>query len=122
VPPAETVAEVELPGDTARVNCVPEPVRFTLCGLPGASSTIVSVPFRVPVAVGLNVTAMLHWTAGARLAGQLCEAAKSPVVLKLVTCRLALPVLVSVTLRTELVVPTCCPPKLKVEAEREAAG
>src|SRR5437868_6412324 len=45
---------------------VPLPVRGTLWGLPAASSVTLSVPVRVPVAVGLNVTLMVHLAAAAR--------------------------------------------------------
>jgi hypothetical protein len=44
---------------TGLVPFVPEPNKETVCGLSKASSVIVSVPLRVPAAVGLKVT--LSW-------------------------------------------------------------
>ena len=48
----------------------PVPVRFTICGLPYASSLMVSVPLRVPEAVGVNVTLIAQPELGASVAGQ----------------------------------------------------
>ena len=48
----------------------PLPVRFTMCGLPLALSLIVTVPFCVPVDVGLNVTLMVQFAPAATEAPQ----------------------------------------------------
>ena len=48
----------------------PVPVRFAICGLPYASSLMVSVPLRVPEAVGVNVTLIVQRELGASVAGQ----------------------------------------------------
>ena len=55
--------KVRLVGDRLTVVApplVPVPVRLTVCGLPLALSVIVIVPFCAPVAVGVNVTLMVH--------------------------------------------------------------
>src|SRR5262249_15129455 len=44
---------------------VPVPVRFTVCGLPGALSLIETLPVRVPDWVGLNVTLIAQLAPGA---------------------------------------------------------
>ena len=49
----------------------PVPVRFTVCGLFQALSLTVSVPLRVPEAVGVNVTLMVQLELAAKVAGQL---------------------------------------------------
>jgi hypothetical protein len=60
---------------------LPVPVRLDVCGLPTALSATLSVPVRVPVAVGLNTTLMVHFALAARLDEQVvAEMLKSPVV------------------------------------------
>src|SRR5438132_13780572 len=44
---------------------IPTPVRLTSCGLSGASSWIMSVPFFGPMTVGLNVRLMVQVAEGA---------------------------------------------------------
>src|SRR2546427_1466017 len=75
--PATTVTEG---GEAASVNVLPvPPTRFTVWGLPGALSAIVIPPFRLPAAVGVNVTLMVQLVAVAREAPvQLSVSAKSP--------------------------------------------
>ena len=55
------------------------PDRDITCGLPGALSVRVSVPVRVPPAVGLKLTLRLHEPCGAMEALQLLVWLKSPV-------------------------------------------
>jgi hypothetical protein len=67
-PPAETVAvlgetEIEKSGGTKF------PSTDTVCGLPTALSLIVTIPLRVPVAVGVKVTLKAQLTPGASAAG-----------------------------------------------------
>ncbi len=52
------------------VGATPVPVRLTLCGLPAALSVIDTVPVRVPVAVGVNVTLIVQLAAAATDAPQ----------------------------------------------------
>src|SRR6476660_8179954 len=48
----------------------PVPVRLTFCGLPPPLSVMFSVPVRVPVAEGVNVTVMVQLAPPARLVPQ----------------------------------------------------
>jgi hypothetical protein len=45
---------------TEATGAVPVPVRVTVCGLPEALSAIDTVALRLPVAVGVNVAAIVH--------------------------------------------------------------
>jgi hypothetical protein len=55
------------------------PFRLEVCGLPTALSATLSAPVRVPVAVGLNTTLMVHFALAARLDEQVvAETLKSP--------------------------------------------
>ena len=63
-----------------------------------ALSVTVIVPVLAPATVGLNVTLMVQEAPAATLEPQLLVWAKSPLVLMPETVRLALPVLVRVTL------------------------
>ena len=49
---------------------MPVPVRLAVCGLFLALSVMVRVPFRVPVAVGLKATLIVHLAPGATLVPQ----------------------------------------------------
>ena len=77
------------------------PVRLTVCGLPLALSLTDSVALRLPLALGVNVTLMVHFELLPRLEGQLLVWAKSPLlvpvmpILLMVTAKL--PVLETVT-------------------------
>ena len=53
-PPDELIVRVV--GETLTEKSIPVPESFTDCGLPLALSVMESVPVRVPVAVGVNVT------------------------------------------------------------------
>lgn len=50
-------------------GAVPLPVRATTCGLEAPLSTMVRVPLRIPMALGLKVTEISHAAPGARVAG-----------------------------------------------------
>ena len=59
----------------------PVPLNCAVCGLVPASSLIVSVPVRVPVAVGVKITEIVQLTFVASVSGdigQLEDCAKSP--------------------------------------------
>lgn len=60
--PFATVPQVAEEGEMVRVDtaATPLPVRFTVCGEPGALSVIVSVPVAGPVETGLKKTATVH--------------------------------------------------------------
>jgi hypothetical protein len=85
-------------------SAVPVPVKLTVCGLPAALSVMLTLPLRVPMAVGRNVTLRLQLPFTARVAGlkgQLCVSLKSPAfappTTRLVILKGALPPFVSVT-------------------------
>jgi hypothetical protein len=63
-----------------------------------ALSVIVTTPVLVPVAVGLKVTLMVHLALAATLERQVLVWEKSPLTVMPVIVRVALPVLVRVTL------------------------
>jgi hypothetical protein len=102
---AEKARDVEDRATTG-AKVTPVPVNPTIWGLPVTLSLIVSVPLRVPVAFGLNVTLMAHVNAGERLAGQLFVCAKSPETWILLTLSAMLPVLDRVIVWATLVDPT----------------
>ena len=54
------VAKVRVVGESVTVGAIPVPVRLTVCGLPGALSVTLTVPVRVPAAVGAKDTVMEH--------------------------------------------------------------
>src|ERR671938_565835 len=76
---------------------VPLPLSATLCGLPAALSTKVTLPVAAPVAVGLNTTLTLHDAPAATETQLLLVIANGPVTVTLLTDRAAVPVLLSVT-------------------------
>ncbi len=60
---------------------MPVPVRFDVCGLLFALSLTLNCPVLVPVAVGVNVTLIVHFALEAKLAPHVvADTAKSPVV------------------------------------------
>jgi hypothetical protein len=105
----------------------PVPVSATVCEEFAALSVKVSVPVRVPDAVGVNerLTVQLDPGATATLVLQVPRPAKpkSPVIENgLGKLRDAVPTLVTVTYCTELVEPTLTLPKFKDVEESETAG
>ena len=80
---------------------VPVPLRLAVCGLLLALSLTDSVALRLPVAVGVNVSLMVHFELLPRLEGQLLVWAKSPlldpVMPMLLMVTVELPVLETVT-------------------------
>lgn len=76
---------------------VPVPVRLTVWGLPEALSVIERVPFLVPTAVGVKVTLNVQLVFTASVAPQVVVLAKSPLADVLLIVRLAVPLLVRVT-------------------------
>ena len=95
VVPAFWLPKFTLPGE--RLPTVAVPVRETLCGLPVALSLIEIVPVAVPFPAGVNVTEMLQLAPAARDAAQLLVWPKAPPALMLKIVKLAVPVLVRVT-------------------------
>jgi hypothetical protein len=103
----------------------PVPLRLTLRGLPAASSTTVSVPGRLPVAVGVNDTSIVHVPPGASVAG-----ASGHVVLDPYPALVAIdatvsgpsPVLRRVATFAGLVVPTATDPNPRLAGVSAATG
>ena len=85
-------------------------------------SEMLTVAVRVPAAVGLNVRLIVQLPPAATELPQVFVSAKSPVLtpamLMLVMLKLALPVLLRVTLCAGLVVPTFSLAKVRHEGER----
>jgi hypothetical protein len=67
------------------------PVRLTVCGLPGALSLMVILPLRVPLAVGLKTTLIVHEAFAPRVTPQSFVCEKSPVATILPNVRLMSP-------------------------------
>jgi hypothetical protein len=107
-----TICAEKLSGDDKLTSgCVPVPLKLTVCGLLGALSVNERLPDAVPPAVGVNVIATVQVpdaATGVEVEQVLPELAmaKGPVAPMAVSVRLALPVLVRVTVCELLVVPT----------------
>jgi len=91
---------------------VPVPLKAIVWGEPLALSAILTVPVRVPTAVGVKVTEIVHFAPAARLVPQLFVCVKSPVAATDVIAKAALPELVRVDVWIELIVPVVCAGKL----------
>jgi hypothetical protein len=64
VVPTASVVKVKVAGVKVRGTAFPPepvPVSVTSCGLKDVASVMVTAPLREPAAVGINVTAMLHF-------------------------------------------------------------
>jgi hypothetical protein len=81
---------------------------------------------RLPLADGLNVTLIVQWAPAATDLPHVLVCAKLlllvPLTARLVILKAALPVLLRVTVRAVLGVPTCWLPKAKLVGERLTAG
>src|SRR6185312_11102868 len=110
--PTTVAGKFRLEGARLAPGALPVPVRVTIWEPPLASSVTVTVPVRVPVAVGVKVTPRLQLLpAGTTV--QLPLVAKSPVAAMPLMCRSEVPVLRTVTVWPVLVVPTTCPPNTR---------
>jgi hypothetical protein len=98
----------------ANVNegAYPVPFRLAVCTLPALSLTL-SVPVRGPGVVGVNDTLIEQLAREARELPQLLVCAKSPLALIPLIDRVPDPLLTSMTVWVELVVPTFCPPNIR---------
>ena len=122
--PTAWLAKVRLVGVT--VTPVPVPVRATVCGLPGALSAIESEALRAPVATGRKVTLMVQELPALRVVPHVVVRLKSAALVPLneivPTVMLPLPVLVSVTERTVLLVFNPCVPNASEVGDTLAVG
>jgi hypothetical protein len=116
VVPTGWPVNVRLAEDKPTTGAIPVPDNKTLCGLPPALSVMVMLAARLPVAVGLKVTLMEQFAPAATLAPHVFVCEKSPlfvpVMAMLEIVNVAVPVLVSVTICTALLMPTIWLPKL----------
>ena len=96
--------KVKLVGKKLALDAAPVPARLTVCGLPVASSVIVMVPGRLPVAVGVKVTVMVQLAAAATDVPQVLVWAYGALAAMLVMVRAAVPEFVRVTVCAALVV------------------
>jgi hypothetical protein len=119
--PMFCATNVKLVGERPTAGVVPVPARLIDCGLVGALSTMLNVPVREPVAVGLKVTLMAQFALVARLAGQLLVCEKSPLAEIVLIVSAFVPQLVNVTICAVLVVPTFWPVNVKLPGETQAA-
>jgi hypothetical protein len=124
VDPACTLPNDRLVGDNDTVvGVIPVPVNATDCGEPVALSVMVIAAVTAPAVVGAKCPWMVQFAPAARLEPQLFpnanEAAPVPVTLILLMVRVALPVLVNVTLCDALVAPTSTLPNGKLVADNE---
>jgi hypothetical protein len=115
-------AMLMLAGVRLTTGTVPVPLSATLCGLPVALSVTLTVPVRVPEAVGLKATLIVQLAWSPSEAGQLLVWAKSPMVEMPVINNGAVPVLVTVTSRGVLVLLTGWFPKAIVVGLSETMG
>jgi hypothetical protein len=116
------VADDEEPEGMASAKSSPVPLSVTVWGLLLALSVNVSVPLRLPVALGVKVTLMVQLAPGANELAQVLVWAKSPLVVRVSGVRAPLPVSVRVRVCGALVVETVWPGKLKVVTEKLATG
>jgi len=82
-----------------------------------ALSVMVTTPEADPNIVGLNVTEIVHFLPANTVLPQVLVSANGPVTVKPLIDKVAVPVLVSVTFLTALVVPIATLPKVSVVAE-----
>jgi len=96
------LAKVRLLGEKLTTAAVPVPVRLTVCGLPAALSVIFTEAVRLPIPEGVKVTLAVQLAPGATELPHVLlrekSAALGPVTRTLVIFKVALPLLVKVTL------------------------
>jgi hypothetical protein len=96
--PTACAGKVKEAGERLTRGAVPVPVRLTVWVAGLALSVMVIEPLREPVAVGVNITLRVQLALAATLAPQVLVWEKSPLAVMLVRLRVALPVLLRVTL------------------------
>jgi hypothetical protein len=120
-------AKVRLVGESVTAElpvteAAPVPLNATVCGEPAALSVIVSVPVRVPVAAGVNVTEIVHAAPAAMLVPQVLVDAKSPDAEMELIANVAEPEFVSVAVWAVLLDPTASESKFKLVVDICAVG
>ena len=123
VPTPWEVANVKLAGERLAMGAVtPVPFSAITCGVLPALSAMLTEPTELPAAVGEKVTLMVQIPPAIRDAPQVLVCAKGAVAAIEVRVRVAVPLLVSVTVCAALVEFTICEPKLRALAESVTAG
>src|SRR6266536_774906 len=114
---------------TAGAGSAPVPLSATVCGLPAASSATERLALRLPLAVGLKVTEIVHAAPAASvlgLSGQVLVCAKSSGFVPARPMPLivsgALPLFVSIVDCAGLVVPLVWEPKVRLVGVSATAG
>ena len=123
--PTSMVPKVRLFAESKTLGLEPVPVKPTVCWLPDTPpelSAMVSVPVRVPLALGEKTTLMVQLPPTLTLLAQIVGSEKSPLVEILAIERAADPVLLRVTGWEALEVPTAWLLKVRLEGETEARG
>jgi hypothetical protein len=77
VVPTTWLPKMSVAGERPTAGATPVPERLTTCGLPGASSVMLTAPVRVPVVVGVKVTLIVQFAPAAKFAPQVLVCAKS---------------------------------------------
>jgi hypothetical protein len=95
--PTFCAGKVKEAGERVTTGAVPVPVRLMVWVAGLALSVMVTDPVLVPAAVGLKVTLRVQLAPAATLEPQVLVWEKSPLTVKLVMRRVALPVFLSVT-------------------------
>jgi hypothetical protein len=95
--PTFCAGKVKEAGERVTTGAVPVPVRLMVWVAGLALSVMVTAPVLVPAAVGLKVTLRVQLAPAATLEPQVLVWEKSPLTVKLVMRRVALPVFLSVT-------------------------
>ena len=123
VVPSTVLPKVRLDGFRDTPATTPVPLSVIVCMPPLALSAMVTTPVRVPLAVGVNVTAIVQVpeaATGVEVEQVLpLPRAKSPLAVKALMFRALVPVFVSVTDCAAAVVPTTVLPKVRLEGFRD---
>lgn len=101
---------------------MPVPVRLMISGLSAALSVSVTVPARVPTAVGVNFTLIWQLDPAASDDLQVVVREKLALATMLAILSAPVPVLVTVTVCAVLVVPTVCAANVKLVVDRLTTG
>jgi hypothetical protein len=124
VVPVVCDAKVRLVGEGVAVGvaATPVPLSATVCGEPMILSEIVTVPVRLPTAVGLKVTEIVQPAPAAMLAPQVLVSEKSPEAPIKLKFKAAEPGLLIATVCAALAVPSVCDAKVRVVGESRMPG
>ena len=126
VAPANVLPNARLEGVSDTPGALPLPLRVMVCVPPLALSRIMTTPVRVPLVVGVNVTAIVHVpeaVSGVEVEQVvLGSSTKSPLEARAVMESELVPLLVSVTGCAAAVVPTRVLPKVRLEGVNVTPG